>query len=60
MNRQERNILLSPDRLDNLISAVDIVCMECAYLSDETCDKCPVRMTMSRIKMEGDYNNGKD
>ena len=29
----------------NFLEAVDIVCMECHYLSEETCLECPVRKT---------------
>ena len=27
------------------LEAVDIVCMECHYLSEETCSECPIRKT---------------
>lgn len=33
----------------NYLEAVDIVCMECHYLSEETCSDCPVRKTADEI-----------
>lgn len=32
------------------ISTGDIVCGECLYRSERTCDKCPVRKTMDKTK----------
>lgn len=29
--------------------AVDVVCMECHFLSEETCSNCPVRKTCDNM-----------
>lgn len=34
------------------IEAVDIVCLECHYLEEDTCDKCPVRKTVEEKNKE--------
>ena len=31
------------------LEAVDVVCMDCAFLSEEECEKCPVRKTVDLI-----------
>ena len=28
------------------LKAVDVVCMDCAFLSEEMCETCPVRKTV--------------
>ena len=33
------------NEVSNFLKAVDIVCMKCHYLSEETCANCPVRKT---------------
>ena len=33
----------------NFLEAVDIVCGECLKLSEETCEKCPVRFTCDEL-----------
>lgn len=36
--------------LEKFLDAVDVVCGECGYLSEETCENCPVRKTCDDIK----------
>lgn len=31
------------------LEAVDIVCLDCAFLSEKECEKCPVRKTVDLI-----------
>lgn len=41
----------------NYLEAVDIVCMECHYLNEETCSECPVRKTADEnSRMENKCN----
>lgn len=30
---------------DDYLHSVDVVCLACNYLSEDTCEKCPVRLT---------------
>ena len=41
---------IKKENFDELIDAVDVVCRECLYRSERTCDKCPVRKTMDRTE----------
>lgn len=34
------------------LEAVDVVCMDCAFLSEEVCATCPVRKTVDLINKE--------
>lgn len=34
------------------LEAVDVVCMDCAFLSEEMCETCPVRKTVDLINKE--------
>ena len=38
------------------IEAVDKVCLECHYLNEETCSKCPVRKTVQEMEEEEVFN----
>ena len=31
------------------LDAVDVVCLDCYYLSEETCETCPVRKTVDKL-----------
>ena len=31
------------------LDAVDVVCLDCHYLSEETCETCPVRKTVDEL-----------
>lgn len=42
---------IKKENFDKLIDAVDVVCGECLYISERTCDKCPVRKTMERTQI---------
>lgn len=37
---------MSDSRFEKFQKAVDVVCGECGYLDEETCETCPVRKTM--------------
>lgn len=34
------------------LEAVDIVCLDCLFLDEEVCEKCPVRKTVDRLSEE--------
>jgi hypothetical protein len=34
------------------LEAVDIVCLDCAFLSEEVCETCPVRKTVDLMNKE--------
>ena len=34
------------------LEAVDVVCMDCAFLSEKECEKCPVRKTVDLMNKE--------
>ena len=36
----------------NFFDAVDVVCLDCHYLSEETCATCPVRKTCDEKQKE--------
>lgn len=35
------------NKIKKYLDAVDVVCLECHYLSEETCETCPVRKTVT-------------
>ena len=37
------------DNFREYLDAVDVVCINCHYLSEETCENCPVRKTCDDI-----------
>lgn len=37
------------DKLKGFLEAVDIVCLNCCCLSEETCKTCPVRQTVDQL-----------
>lgn len=39
------------------LNSVDVVCINCHYLSEETCETCPVRKTCDEIKEKGKISN---
>lgn len=36
----------------SFIDAVDTVCGECHFIDEDTCEKCPVRMTVDEMNKE--------
>ena len=39
------------------LNAADVVCIGCNYLSEKTCEKCPVRKTCDDIYKKKELNN---
>jgi len=39
---------------DAFIKAVDVVCINCVGISEETCEKCPVRKTVNYFSRNKD------
>lgn len=47
--------MVNDTKRDDYHHAVDVVCLACNYLSEETCEKCPVRLTyLDRMFSESD------
>lgn len=42
---------------DQLLKCADIVCMDCHYGNDDTCKKCPVRMTLDEERKEHEHED---
>ena len=38
------------EQYNNYLNAVDDVCMECALMSEEQCERCPVRITVKQLE----------
>lgn len=42
---------------DQLMKCADIVCMDCHYGNDDTCDTCPVRMTLDEERKAHEHED---
>ncbi len=45
------------DRTEEFLSAADVVCLSCAYMSDASCSKCPVRLMVDRLENPNKYQS---
>lgn len=43
-------MLNTKERFNEYLDAVDTVCMECALMSEEQCERCPVRITVKQLE----------
>lgn len=43
--------------ISKFFDSVDTVCLNCGYLSEETCESCPVRKTCDDIYNSSDYKD---
>ena len=52
-NLKENKIMIKTinkeESVKRYLEAVDIVCLDCAFLSEKECEKCPVRKTVDLI-----------
>ena len=49
-------MLNTKEKYNEYLDSVDNVCMECALMSEEQCEKCPVRITVKQLE---EYFEGK-
>jgi hypothetical protein len=45
---------MTKEDYDAFIKAVDVVCINCVCMSEETCEKCPVRKTVNYFSRNKD------
>lgn len=38
------------ERYNEYLNSVDDVCIECALMSEEECERCPVRITVKQLE----------
>ena len=38
------------EQFNEYLDAVDTVCMECALMSEEKCEQCPVQITVKQLE----------
>jgi hypothetical protein len=43
-------IINTEERYNEYLDAVDTVCMECALMSEEKCEQCPVQITVKQLE----------
>ena len=43
------------ENIRKYLDAVDVVCVNCHYLDEKTCEKCPVRKTCDDVYDSNDY-----
>lgn len=43
-------MLNTKEKYNEYLNAVDDVCMECALMSEEICERCPVRITVKQLE----------
>lgn len=48
-----RGSRMTENEIDKYLRVVDIVCLDCAYGNEDTCEKCPVRLTVENINTKG-------
>ena len=43
-------IINTKEKFNEYLNSVDDVCMECALMSEEQCERCPVRITVKQLE----------